>query len=78
MSSGTLYKCEECGWTGTEGEMGELEAANERVLSGELMPAGECPECGALIEVADEDVPDYTLHRCIRIAHDRGYFLEEN
>jgi hypothetical protein len=33
-----------------------LDDPHERVFPGEYFPAGQCPECGALIECTDEDV----------------------
>jgi predicted RNA-binding Zn-ribbon protein involved in translation (DUF1610 family) len=72
MSDSTQYTCEECGWEGTEGGMAFMDHLEERVCPGELMAPGQCPECGALISVAEEDVPDYTIEACIQIAKSRG------
>ena len=45
-----IYRCEDCG---AEIESGRLiwpiTDVSEKVLPGEIMPAGECPECGALV-----------------------------
>lgn len=58
-----IYKCEDCG---AEVESGRLiwpiTDVSEKVLPGEIMPAGECPECGALVPSgtagADESLND--------------------
>jgi hypothetical protein len=47
-----LVECQHCGWTGTEDDMprqlAEVPDLLERVAPGEIVPAGECPECGCL------------------------------
>lgn len=63
----TQYECRSCEWKGLEYSLNLLDNAHERVVPGELMPAGQCPDCGALVSVADDDVPDYTLEHCERI-----------
>jgi hypothetical protein len=40
--------CEDCGWKGTARELGSISDFAERVFPGEICPAGECPDCGAL------------------------------
>ena len=41
--------CENCGWKGTVSHTEPIAPRHlpERVLPGDVMPAGECPECGA-------------------------------
>lgn len=73
----TVYRCEDCPWTGTEGEMTFIAHVEERVSTGELMAPGCCPECGSLIGVADADVPDYTLEACAVIMRARGWSVTE-
>lgn len=48
-------KCQNCDWEGTESQLGQ-ELCNvpdlfQRISPGELVPVGECPECGALCHV---------------------------
>ena len=50
--------CQCCDWTGRLGELGEIDRLYERVAPGEIMPAGECPECGALAHL-DTTALDY-------------------
>ena len=40
-------KCQECEWEGDTQACDELRNAHERVQAGDIMPAGQCPECGA-------------------------------
>ena len=41
-------KCGDCDWVGRENDVRPIEKAPlERVAPGEIMPWGECPECGA-------------------------------
>ena len=53
--------CQDCAWTGTEADTGEIDDFFERVDttagSIEIMPCGECPECGCLSAIDDEDLP---------------------
>jgi hypothetical protein len=44
----TKVKCENCHWTGDADDCGELQNIHERVEPGEIMPYGECPECGCV------------------------------
>jgi hypothetical protein len=72
----TTYACEECDWTGTMSEINgihHIHHIHDRVLPGELAPAGCCPECGAVIGIADRDVPHYTLYIVGRIMRARGW-----
>jgi len=39
--------CQYCGWQGPAEQCGPLRNAWERVQPGDIMPAGECPECNA-------------------------------
>ena len=41
--------CQECGWEGTVGQCEPIAPRHlpDRVPAGDVMPAGECPECGA-------------------------------
>ena len=50
--------CQCCDWTGRLDDLGEIKRLHERVAPGEVMPAGECPECGALAHL-DTTVLDH-------------------
>lgn len=41
-------RCDNCGWVGMGEHLGPVHDIHERVEPGEICPAGECPECGAL------------------------------
>jgi hypothetical protein len=41
-------ECDNCDWEGTLEQLGIIKDAHERLDPGCPMPAGECPECGAL------------------------------
>lgn len=41
-------QCQNCDWEGDDGDCREIQNLSERVEPGEIMPSGECPECGAL------------------------------
>lgn len=43
-----LVECADCTWIGAESELKEIADPLERIESGETMPPGECPACGAL------------------------------
>ncbi len=50
--------CANCEWTGVEAECAEMPVNSilERVSPGEIMPVGECPECGAVAHYSDDAV----------------------
>jgi hypothetical protein len=68
----TIHECEDCDWKGPQYDMAPIDDMCERVQTGELHPVGQCPECGSLIGATDDDVPDYTVESCLRIARARG------
>jgi hypothetical protein len=81
MMNAQSCKCQNCEWRGTMDQLGcQLEDTAdllERVASGEIMPAGECPECGALAHletrrmVMDEQTPLATpIARALDDLHD--------
>lgn len=43
-----LFVCQNCESRWAEEELNEVKDLAERVAPGELVPAGECPECGAV------------------------------
>ena len=59
-----LCRCANCDWHGPESELKELQDVFERVSPGDVMPAGECPECGASAFVENEH------DRMVTLAHD--------
>ena len=54
--------CRDCGWQGPVEETKEFRNVWDRVLPGDVMPAGECPEegCGgpAMLDADREDMDD--------------------
>lgn len=48
------YECQNCGRMHTEEELKPLQNAEQRVARGEVMPAGECCECGSACHEAEE------------------------
>jgi uncharacterized Zn finger protein (UPF0148 family) len=56
-------QCENCDWTGTASELKPIADLEQRVAAGEIMPAGECPECGALAHYKDEEAPEWSAQR---------------
>lgn len=66
-------KCRNCGWKGGKSDLAPIADVEQRVLSGELMAEGQCPQCGDLFGVESRDVPDYTLEACARIMLERGW-----
>jgi hypothetical protein len=45
----TLHcSCANCDWVGTVADLNDIVDVQERVTAGEIAPAGQCPECGAL------------------------------
>lgn len=46
--------CDNCDWEGREDEVNAIEDLSMRVGPGEVMPYGECPECGCLCHAKNE------------------------
>jgi hypothetical protein len=72
----TVYACDECDWTGTLDTINgihHIQRISEYLEPGELVPAGCCPECNAVIGVDDRDVPHYTLRIVGNIMRARGW-----
>ena len=53
--------CQDCGWQGPVEDTLEFRHLHERVLPGDVMPAGDCPEdgCGgaAMLDVEHDGEP---------------------
>ena len=49
--------CQNCGWTGPADRCGPLVDLWERVQPGDVMPAGECPECRAAAMLDETPAP---------------------
>jgi hypothetical protein len=47
----TRVACDDCNWKGQACELEAISDFSERVSPGEICPAGECPQCGALAHV---------------------------
>jgi hypothetical protein len=52
------YQCQNCEMVWTEAALKPVQDVLERVSPGEVMPAGECPECGAVCHELDEEDED--------------------
>lgn len=64
--------CQNCAWSGESDTTNPIKDIHARVLPGEFMPAGECPVCGSLVDVPDEEIPGYTIQLALGIATARG------
>ena len=50
----TTYACQNCNFvTQDRDQLAPIRDIHQRVEPGERMPAGECPECGALVHLED-------------------------
>jgi hypothetical protein len=52
-----MNQCQNCGKLVDDEELKPIRRIFERVLPGEPMPSGECPECGALCQEVDDVLP---------------------
>lgn len=51
-------ECLNCMWNGGEAELNEIKDFHSRVEAGDtVVPAGECPECGCLAYLKDDEEP---------------------
>ncbi len=49
--------CQDCDWHGEVEGLEEMMDVQERIFPGEVVPAGECPMCGALAHLVDGGPP---------------------
>ena len=53
-------ECDSCGWTGDESDlkirMNNISHLVNRINTGEIVPAGECNECGALCYLPEKKI----------------------
>jgi hypothetical protein len=58
-ASADLSRCENCEKIWPDSELSAIEHVHERVATGEPMPSGQCPDCGAVCHpVEKEAAPD--------------------
>ena len=59
MPDTRLVTCQNCGWKGTVGQCEPIAPRYlpERVPAGDVMPAGECPQCGASAMLDEPPTP---------------------
>ena len=66
--------CENCEWTGDESEMTKrfpcIDDLHKRVHPGEVVPAGECPKCGALAHLTHHNPVEVRPEEGVRIIFD--------
>lgn len=46
--------CQDCDWEGFGADLDMICDFEDRVCAGEIVPAGQCPECGVLCHVVGE------------------------
>jgi predicted RNA-binding Zn-ribbon protein involved in translation (DUF1610 family) len=63
--------CGDCNKEFNSQDLDMVDDFEERVSPGEIVPAGQCPDCGALAHYRDQKAPDwspqYKLLRCVEI-----------
>jgi hypothetical protein len=52
-----LAECQDCGMHWGDADLRVVRHLTERVMPGEPMPAGECPDCGAVCHLIEEEAP---------------------
>jgi len=68
--------CYNCGWVGPLSVVGTVSDVEMRVAAGECMPAGECPDCYALVHLTDSSNADGMLTVLARALADRSMIIE--
>lgn len=51
-----LVCCDNCDWSGTEDDCVDAKYLHARLTPGGIVPAGECPECGALAYLTEVSI----------------------
>ncbi len=66
----TPVRCDNCDWTGTSKDLNEwISDIQERIYPGEIVPAGECPECGACAHVVKALDDSIVEAKAMRLLH---------
>lgn len=65
------YRCDNCDYEGDQ--LNTIKDIFDRVDPGELMPAGECPECGALVHSDQDFVDAGNLFWAAMLLREQGY-----
>jgi hypothetical protein len=73
------YECGNCEWRGSDDitALHVIDDATDCIEAGCIMPAGQCPECGALVDEPDEFLDDYHLAVYAQILRKRGWSVAE-
>ena len=69
---GALYECQNCGETWPEDRLEPVRHLTERVAPGERMPAGQCPDCGAVCHEIDDEGGKTVCTECAKEEDDAG------
>lgn len=48
-------ECQNCDWTGTGADLDLISDFENRVVAGEIVPAGQCPVCCALAHLTEDN-----------------------
>ena len=60
-------KCQDCEWTGGRDEVESYRDFWDRVEPGDVVPAGDCPKCGAFAMLVPRPLPKVTFNKFIPI-----------
>lgn len=58
--------CADCDWTGPASDCEEIADVQLRIAAGEVVPAGQCPDCGALCHL--DDTPEQVAAQRLKLA----------
>lgn len=63
-ADGTHFRCDDCGKEMLAGQLDMITDIEERLTPGGIVPAGQCPHCGALAYYADGYAPSWSAQAC--------------
>jgi len=55
VDDNAAVECDNCGWTGIGSRLNMISDIEQRLDAGGIIPAGQCPDCGALAYLAITD-----------------------
>ena len=72
VESDRPVRCDDCEWTGLGHMLNQVSDIEERIDPGAEVPAGQCPKCGALAYVTEDNATYYNKKYSVDLTRKNG------